>query len=200
MRRRSTPRAPRCWPGSHPWAEAGVLGAVLLQFPWSFRYGAENAAYLGAIAWRLNAFPLVVEVRHESWNRRDFLELLRELRIAFCNLDQPVIGESIPLSAHVTAPLGYFRLHGRNYGTWFQEDAGRDARYDYLYEPREVEQITGYIHAVDEATDETYAITNNHFRGQAIATAIEILMRLGPEPPAIPPPVAAAFPHLVSSA
>jgi len=183
-----------------PLAEAGVLGAVLVQFPWRFRFGVESAEYVARIARGLAPLPLVVEVRHGSWSREECRALLRELRVGFCNVDQPVIGESLAPSAWVTSAVGYFRLHGRNYRTWFQEDAGRDARYDYLYTPREVAQLSGLIETIAGEADETYAIANNHFRGQAIANALDILTRLAPEPPAIPPTLAAAFPHLVTVA
>ena len=98
--------------------------------------------------------------------------------MAFCNVDQPLIGNSIKPGEHATARLGYFRLHGRNYANWFKEDAGRDARYDYLYTKEEIRQLSEQIRKVQQSTEETYAITNNHFRGQALVNAMEILEEL----------------------
>jgi uncharacterized protein YecE (DUF72 family) len=177
-----------------PLAEAGVLGAVLIQFPWRFRCTPENQEYLDTLLRLLRDFPLALEVRHASWDTDSFLNFLRERGVAFCNVDQPLIGNSIRPGARTTARLGYFRLHGRNYANWFKEDAGRDARYDYLYSKDEIRQLSKQIREVHQGTEETYAIANNHFRGQALVNAMEILEELDGVPPAIPPLLAASYP------
>jgi len=105
-----------------------------------------------------------------------------------------LIGNSIKPGKQATARLGYFRLHGRNYENWFKEDAGRDARYDYLYSKEEIRHISSQIRKVQRSTEETYAITNNHFRGQSLVNAIEILEELVGTPSAIPPLLAASYP------
>ncbi len=178
-----------------PLAEAGVLGALLLQFPWSFRCTPENVAHLEILFEGLRGFPLAVEVRHGSWDRESFFDFLRSNGAAFCNIDQPVIGESLKPGCRVTSPLGYFRLHGRNYRTWFAEDAGRDARYDYLYTAAEVRQVSRLVRKVRQEAEETYAITNNHFRGQALVNALDILEELDISRPAVPPLLAQAYPE-----
>jgi uncharacterized protein YecE (DUF72 family) len=177
-----------------PLAEAGVLGAVLIQFPWRYRSTAENQEYLDKLFRHLKEFPLALEVRHGSWDKDPFYNFLRERGVAFCNVDQPVIGNSIKPGERATARMGYFRLHGRNYGNWFKEDAGRDARYDYLYSKAEIRQLSNQIRKVHQSTEETYAVTNNHFRGQALVNAIEIMEELDATPPAVPPLLAAAYP------
>jgi len=179
-----------------PLAEAGVLGALLLQFPWSCRYSEENMEYLEKLFRRLSGLRLVIEVRHGSWNQEPFYSFLQAQGVAFCNVDQPVIGDSLGPSGRATANLGYLRLHGRNYGTWFEKDAGRDARYDYLYSEPEIKEISKHVNAIQQSTDETYVITNNHFRGQALVNAIEILEELDTHPPGVPPALAAAYPRL----
>ena len=180
-----------------PLASAGMLGALLLQFPWSFRCTQPNLDYLAALFRLLDSCPLAVEVRHGSWNQELFYTLLRENNAAYCNVDQPVIGHSLKPAAYVTARIGYFRLHGRNYQNWFKEDAGRDARYDYLYTKDEVRQLSRLIRTVKQEAEETYAITNNHFRGQALVNALEILEELDARPPAVPPSLAESYPRLM---
>ena len=81
------------------------------------------------------AFPLVVEIRHESWNVPHFYDSLAELGVGFVNIDQPLFKKSIKPSAAVTSPIGYVRVHGRNYKEWFRESANVRERYDYLYSP-----------------------------------------------------------------
>jgi uncharacterized protein YecE (DUF72 family) len=177
-----------------PLAEAGVLGAVLIQFPWRFRSTAENQEYMDKLFRQFRDFPLALEVRHASWDQDPFYDFLRERGVAFCNVDQPVIGNSIKPGDRATARLGYFRLHGRNYANWFKEDAGRDARYDYLYSKEEVRQLSNQIRKVHQSTEEMYAVTNNHYRGQALVNAIEIMEELDAAPPAVPPLLSAAYP------
>jgi len=178
-----------------PLAEAGVLGALLVQFPWSFRRTPKNIDYLSRIFACLRDFPLAVELRHGSWDRKPFLDFLSEQNVAFCNIDQPVIGDSIRAGSHVTSRLGYFRLHGRNYGNWFKEDSGRDARYDYLYTREEIKVLAEKIRKVKQIAQETYAITNNHFRGQALVNAIEIIKEIDANPPAVPSLLASSYPE-----
>jgi uncharacterized protein YecE (DUF72 family) len=177
-----------------PLMEAGVLGALLVQFPFRFHCTPENQEYLAKVFRHLREFPLALEIRHGSWDLESFYDFLRESGVAFCNVDQPLIGNSIKPGAHATARLGYFRLHGRNYANWFKEDAGRDARYDYLYTKEEIRQLSGQIKKVQQSTKETYAITNNHFRGQALVNAMEIIEELDATPPAVPPLLAESYP------
>ena len=48
-------------------AGEGRLGALLIQFPVSFRNTNENRAYLESLLERFAGYPQVVEVRHASW-------------------------------------------------------------------------------------------------------------------------------------
>ena len=170
-----------------PIADAGRLGAVLIQFPWSFRHSESNIEHLERLFHHLQGFPLVLEVRHGSWDSEQTYDWLREKRVGFCNVDQPVIGDSLRPGARVTSSVGYFRMHGRNYQNWFNEDAGRDARYDYLYSRVEIAELSHLVRTITQNAEETYAITNNHFRGQALVNALEILEELDAQPPTVPP-------------
>ena len=82
--------------------------------------------------------PLVVEVRHASWNTRDFYEALVERGVGIVNIDQPMFKNSIRPSAKATSTVGYVRVHGRAYRDWFRKAATRDERYDYLYTAKEL--------------------------------------------------------------
>jgi uncharacterized protein YecE (DUF72 family) len=182
--------------GLAPLAEAGRLGALLLQFPWSFKNEPDSHRYLANLMDRFQEYPLVVEVRHASWDRTEFYEYLSDKRVGFCNIDQPRIGRSIGPSDKTTGPVGYVRLHGRNYRDWFREDAGRDARYDYLYRDDELEPWLDKIDQVAEDSAETYVITNNHFRGKAAVNALQIKARLRGQKVPAPPSLIASYPIL----
>jgi len=177
-----------------PLENAGILGALLIQFPWKFRYSPENLDHLNNLFQYMKDFPLVLEVRHGSWDKEFFYDFLHENNVALCNIDQPLIGNSLKPGVALTARLGYFRFHGRNYANWFKEDAGRDARYDYLYTKDEIHQLSNQIREVQKKAEETYVVTNNHFRGQALVNAMEILEELDTESPGIPPLLKAAYP------
>ena len=161
-----------------PLIEAGAFGALLLQFPWSFKNEPASRVYLGELLDRFHGYPLVVEVRHSSWNVPETYRFLEERAVGFCNIDQPIIGRSLGPSERTTGPIGYVRLHGRNYQDWFREGAGRDARYDYLYSVEELDPWIEKISEVSETASETYVVTNNHFRGQAVVNALQIRARV----------------------
>ena len=59
---------------------------------------------------------------------------------------------------------------------------------------RKIRELSAQIRQVQQNTEETYAITNNHFRGQALVNAMEILEELDGTPPAVPPMLADAYP------
>jgi len=81
--------------GMAPIVEAGRLGALLLQFPWSFKSSPENREYLIGLRNRFAEYPLVIEVRHRSWIEDDILDLFAELGIGICNIDQPLFNRSV---------------------------------------------------------------------------------------------------------
>jgi uncharacterized protein YecE (DUF72 family) len=155
---------------------AGRLGALLAQFPWSFKPDSRSRDRLMRLAETFAGWPLALEVRHARWGRPEELAFLRDLGVGFANLDQPVIGQSLPPTAHATGSLGYVRFHGRNYEHWFGEHEDAAQRYDYLYTAAElapwVERIKA-LGATDGVTD-VYVITNNHFEGKGPANALMI--------------------------
>lgn len=189
-----------------PLARAGRLGCVLAQFPFSFHNTAENRRKLDRLLAGFSTLPLAAEFRHASWNASEARELLAARAAAFVNIDQPDLDGNLPQTDHVTAPLAYFRFHGRNAPKWFGPDTSNEERYNYLYSGDElapwVERIRGAalraasIAARTETKGRLYAILNNHFRGQAVANAIELNAVLTGARPEIPSTLAKAFPRL----
>jgi uncharacterized protein YecE (DUF72 family) len=157
--------------------EAGKLGAVLLQFPFSFHKSPETAAHLSALLKRFADYLLVVELRHSSWQTQATLDFLREHNAGFCNIDQPIIGNSVKPSAQSTSPVGYVRFHGRRYDTWFSDDPKLPTheRYNYLYSLEELQPWVTRIQEVQQHTRDTYVVTNNHYQGKAVVNALQLL-------------------------
>lgn len=182
--------------GIDPLAAEGKLGALLLQFPWSFKNELEERQYLFTLIDRFKDYPLVIEVRHASWNQPTIYESLGELGVGICNIDQPLFSKSIKPSALTTSSIGYVRLHGRNFQNWFREKAPRDDRYNYLYSPDELEPWITRIKEVASKTADTYVITNNHFRGKAVVNALEIKATLEERQVTAPVSLLAEYPQL----
>lgn len=160
--------------GIDPLAEAERLGALLLQFPWSFKNTEEERDYLSSLLDRFKDYPLVVELRHSSWNEPAVYQSFERREVGFCNIDQPLFARSIKPSARTTSPVGYVRLHGRNYENWFRENAAPHDRYDYLYSLEELEPWVDKVRKIAKDAEETYVVTNNHFRGKGVVNALEI--------------------------
>jgi uncharacterized protein YecE (DUF72 family) len=182
--------------GFAPMLEQGKLGALLLQFPWSFRNTAENREYLMRLCVRFSEFPLVLEVRHGSWSDPGVLDLLAKLNLGLCNIDQPLFRKSIKPGAIATSPIGYVRLHGRNYDAWWRENKYQGERYDYLYSVAELTPWLDRIRHVEHEATDTYVVTNNHYIGKAIVNAFEISSILKDEPLPMPPQLVERYPEL----
>ena len=204
-----TPATARGWmrlerevrPAMEALRDAGKLGALLAQFPWSFKKTPESFDYLGALIARFSDFPLVVEVRHSSWDLPDVYAWLAERSVGFCNIDQPVIGRSLKPGERLTAPVGYVRLHGRNYTEWFRENAegeGSEQRYNYLYPPEELDPWAKRIERIAAHAKETFVVTNNHYLGKGAVNALELIHMLTKKPVAAPPSLVEHYPILAS--
>lgn len=178
--------------------EAGRLGALLVQFPWSFRRTDENREWLQDIVGAFGDLPLAVEVRHESWNEPEFFGELADEGVGFVNIDQPQYRDSIAPSARATAPVGYLRVHGRNYRDWWRHDKPHE-RYDYLYSAKELEPWAERAREVDddERTRETYVVTNNHYQGKAVVNALMLRSMVGDAPVAAPDPLLERYGELL---
>lgn len=179
--------------GLAPLREAGRLGCVLVQFPWSFKRTASSREWLDDVLRAFADFPLSVEVRHSSWNDGSFFAELRERSVGIVNIDQPLFAHSIKPSAEVTSGVGYVRLHGRNYDNWFRDDAESHERYDYLYTEAELGVWLERIHEVAKHAADTYVVTNNHYVGQAAANAAMLRALDGDRAVRVPPPLGEAF-------
>jgi uncharacterized protein YecE (DUF72 family) len=185
--------------GLRPLHEAHRLDALLLQFPQSFHFNPAALERLARLLGELEGWSPVVEVRHVSWGAPEAAAWFAERRLGWCVVDQPRVGRStIRALARVTAPVAYLRLHGRNRAQWFRSGAGRDARYDYLYEEAELQALAGKVRQLAAQAPCVYVIQNNHFRGQAVVNALQMKSLLGDVRPAAPGELLRAYPGLAA--
>jgi len=185
-------------------ATEGKLGALLMQFPISFKNTSLNREYLDRLLRQFIEYPRVVEVRHSSWNDAATLAAFTQKNVGFCNIDQPLIGRSLAPTDHVTNAIGYVRLHGRNYENWFAEKDSdtdnRNDRYNYLYTAAELTGWKEKIASVAARAQSTYVITNNHFESKAGVNALELKAMLSGKRVQAPPTLIEKYPELRSIA
>lgn len=160
--------------GFRPLLDRGKLKHLLVQFRYDFTDTPASREHLAKIVRHFqDAFHLVVEVRHRSWESPESLGFLQDLGVTVCNLDYPTSSRSFNLQHCTVGKAGYFRMHGRNAEKWFSK-AGRDEVYNYLYSERELTAIQGRLAGLGKALESLTVIANNHYRGAELANAIEL--------------------------
>ena len=167
--------------GIEPLAEAGRMGALLAQFPPSFKSGEAERTYLVELLRAFRDYPVAVELRHKSWSDSfdDTLALLNASQAAWVQIDEPKFRLSIRQN-YLPNVQGfyYMRLHGRNAANWWKHDKAED-RYDYLYSPDELQEFTDLAGAAKTLVKKFYLYANNHFSAKSVANAAMIKEQLG---------------------
>lgn len=154
-------------------AATGKFAALLIQFPVSFKNTSLNREYLETLLRQFIEYPRVVEVRHSSWDNPQTIHDFEQKNVSFCNIDQPLIGRSLEATEHVTSPVAYVRLHGRNYDQWFEAEQPHD-RYNYLYNEGEVSGWKDKIQRMAKKAETTYVVANNHFEAKGAVNALQL--------------------------
>lgn len=190
--------------GFAPLVDRGRLGAVIVQFPISFKFKKHeedpepihgNWDHVLDLLNLFKEYSLSVEFRDASWDDPWVIKELQDRNVAFCNVDQPRLGNSLDGTAHVTAPFAYLRLHGRNYDKWFTAK-NRDDRYDFLYEGERLERVKERIEDLAKKAHKTFVLANNHPKGQAAANALELKSLLSGKNVKAPASLLRAYPQL----
>jgi uncharacterized protein YecE (DUF72 family) len=183
--------------GLDPLRQAGMLGALLVQFPQSFHFRERSRRRIDRLIELAGEWPLVMEVRHASWEAGAAEDWFTRCGAGWCVVDQPAMGDSTARATpRVCGHVGYLRLHGRNRADWFRPDAGRDARYDYLYAGAEMAELAGSAGKMSEEAEELFIVQNNHFRGQALVNALQLKRLLQKKRPRAPEELVLAYPQL----
>ena len=161
-----------------PLQVVGKLGCVLAQFPFSFHATAENRGYLGEFAERMAPLPWVAEFRNREWLSAETFAGLRRLGVGFCCVDEPRLPGLIPPVAEATSEIAYVRFHGRNAARWWEHKEAYE-RYDYTYKAEELAEWVPKVRALQEKAKDVYLFANNHYQGQAVDTARQLILMLG---------------------
>jgi uncharacterized protein YecE (DUF72 family) len=168
-----------------PLTSAGKLGALLAQFPASFKNEPDSRAYLEWLLEQFREYPLAVELRHKGWSDDpvETLQMLGVFGAAWAQIDEPKFRFSIRQNLLPNVKTFYYlRLHGRNAAQWWTHDASED-RYNYLYT---AEELAPFAEAAGEASRQVtkaYLYTNNHFSAKSVANAAILKHQLGQDLP-----------------
>jgi len=156
-----------------PLVKYGKLGALLAQFPPSFKNDDYGLQILGAVAKAFGEYKLAVELRHRSWSDdEDTARFLRERNMAWVQVDEPKFSTSVAAEVPVTADMAYFRFHGRNAKDWWTGDS--ETRYRYLYSPEEIAGLADRVRAAGGKTRLLFAFFNNHWQAYAPRNANDL--------------------------
>jgi len=167
--------------GIAPLAERGRLGALLAQFPPSFKNGGRERDYVSRLLRAFREYSVAVELRHRSWSDSfgETLELLNAFQAAWVQIDEPKFRFSIRQN-YLPNVQGfyYMRLHGRNVEQWWRHDKSED-RYNYLYSGDELKEFSETADAARRLVKKAYLYTNNHYSAKSVANAAMIKEQLG---------------------
>jgi uncharacterized protein YecE (DUF72 family) len=178
--------------GFEPLVTQGKLGALLLQFPISYKYTEGNWDHLVDVLHLFRDYPIAVELRHASWGEPLVLGALEDEQVAFCNIDQTRIGETLEGTQYVTASFGYLRLHGRS-KQWFQAK-DRDERYNYVYSKDSLSKVKEKVQNMSTKAKKVFVAANNHPKGQAPANALQLKHMLTGKKVKVPETLVKAYP------
>jgi uncharacterized protein YecE (DUF72 family) len=173
-----------------PLAEAGKLGAYLLQLTPAFGPGRHELEELDRVVEALAPHRVAVELRHRGWVRQKRIERtlgwFSERGVAFVCVDAPP-GDEIPimpsdLDTVTRDDLAYLRLHGRNAEGYLRGKSVAE-RFAWRYSDGELEEIAGRAQAMAEQAGEVHVAFNNN-RGDDAPTAAQRFRALLGQAPA----------------
>jgi uncharacterized protein YecE (DUF72 family) len=185
--------------GIDPLVSAGKLGALLAQFPPSFKDAPASRAYLAQLLRAFGDYPVAVELRHRSWSDGfgDTLSLLNSFNAAWAQIDEPKFRFSIRQNRLPNVKgFYYMRLHGRNVAEWWHHEH-RDDRYNYLYSADELKEFAEDAGAARTLVKKAYLYTNNHFSAKSVVNAVMLKAQLGePIEGEYPPELVERYPEI----
>jgi uncharacterized protein YecE (DUF72 family) len=146
---------------------AGKLGCILIQLPPKLTYQPEKVdSFFKLLPTHVR---FAVEFRDASWMRDDTWSLLEKYRVAYTNVDEPLLAPEI----HVTSDIAYFRWHGRGSRPW----------YDYEYKTEELEPWVEKLQETGRKAERVFGYFNNHYHGYAVENCLQVLRMLGTQSP-----------------
>ncbi|MBN2239394.1 MAG: DUF72 domain-containing protein [Dehalococcoidales bacterium] len=156
-----------------PLADSGKMGALLAQFPPSFKSDPFGQQILDAVIRTFGEYRIAVELRHRSWtDNPQTAEILKAGNACWVEIDEPKFSTSIAAEVPLTSDMAYFRFHGRNRENWWKGNS--ETRYKYLYSEDELAGLAGKMKEVAANVSLMFAQFNNHWQGYAPRNATDL--------------------------
>ncbi|MDD5674140.1 MAG: DUF72 domain-containing protein [Chitinivibrionales bacterium] len=167
-----------------PLIETGRFFSFLIQLEDHVYRSQKKLDYLLAVAAEAVAMRIDVhiEFRHISWHNADVLQALKNSGVGICNTEIPAVEHAFPLKAYATSDKGYVRYSGRNVEAWYPKSkpttakeklAARNARYDYGYSEKELEEHTAGQLSLHKKCAAVAIAYNNHYQAKAVKNSIK---------------------------
>jgi uncharacterized protein YecE (DUF72 family) len=167
-------------------ADAGKLGALLLQLSPAFSPRKHQLNELEPLIQMLAGYVLAIEFRNRNWavgeQLRSTIDFVRKHRAIFVNVDAPESDHFTVMPAdvdEVTNPnVAYLRLHGRNARAY---TTGKTvaARFDYDYNDEEIAEVADRGNKLAEKARDVHVIFNNNNLDYAPRAALRLRKALG---------------------
>jgi uncharacterized protein YecE (DUF72 family) len=180
-----------------PLRERGLLRGILAQFRYDF---SDTPEARRQIAWMHTAFaalaPLIIEVRHKSWEADHALGFFRDLGVTVAHLDYPTARDSFNPYTCAVGEQAYLRLHGRNRQAWFSPEATVAETYNYDYSDAEIAGLAERSRSILGHARELTIVANNHYQGKAVSAALRLKAELTHQKVPVPPALLETYPGL----
>jgi uncharacterized protein YecE (DUF72 family) len=173
-----------------PLAEAGKLGAYLVQLTPAFSPGRHRLEELDGLVAALKPHRVAVELRNRGWvsdeRREDTLSWFADGDVVFVDVDAPPDDHFsiMPsgLDAVTADGLAYLRLHGRNADGYLKGKTVAE-RFGWRYDDKELEEVADRVRGLAEQAREVHVAFNNN-RGDDAPTAAQRFRSLLGQAPA----------------
>ena len=162
-------------------ANAGKLGALLLQLSPAFSPRKHQLSELEPLIEMLAGYDLAIEFRNRNWavgeQLQSTIDFVRKLRAIFVNVDAPESDHFTVMPSavdEVTNPnVAYLRLHGRNARAY---TTGKTvaARFDYDYNDDEIAEVADRGKKLAEKARDVHVIFNNNNLDYAPRAALRL--------------------------
>jgi uncharacterized protein YecE (DUF72 family) len=168
-----------------PLADAGKLGAVLVQYPEWFTPKRANREELERLRRRLGGRRVAVELRAPSWwvepdDLDRTLGLLRDLAFATVVVDAPAVSRLPAVTVATSPELAVVRFHGRADDTWKSHASSAAERFRYLYGRDELGAWVPRIGELAAQAAEVHLLMNNCYQDYGVRNAHDLYEMLEP--------------------
>lgn len=165
--------------GFMPLLRARRLATLTMQFPWSFRFTAENREHLINLRHAFREFPLSAEFRHESWMADEAVSTLIDYHVSLANIDQPSYFRAMPSTAILTAGTAVVIMNGRASAAVFGGFDRYSVPEPYQYTTAELEDWLPRLRRLSANATRTVVVFQNRDTRNGLVNALQTAEMMG---------------------